>query len=187
MLASCTISVYTWYGGTHHVFDLQPTQVSKSLEWNVISLAFCIGAISSGKVSVALLIYRLQAPSKWRTWLLGFLSVSSVIVAILIVVLEYAQCKPVQKLWVPTLRGSCWNAESVNDWDITGSCKMIPLFVPFCSMLTLLLRLLGFRRFSSGFDPSDVSMEPPTATEKEDNVVCVVRVRCFVSGLFCDW
>ena len=100
-------------------------QISKSLEWNVISLVFCIGAVSIGKVSVALLIYRLQAPNKLRTWVLGFLSVSSMIVAILIVGLEYAQCKPARKLWIPTLPGSCWDAESVNDWDISGSCKVI--------------------------------------------------------------
>ncbi|MCJ1250149.1 hypothetical protein MMC30_007375 [Trapelia coarctata] len=120
--ASSTISVYSSYGGTRHVFDLEPVQIAKAVEWNLVSLVFCIMAISTGKVSVALLIYRLQAPSKWRTWLLGFLSGSSLLVAVLIIGLEYAQCTPTEKLWIPTLPGSCWDAKKINNWDIAGSC-----------------------------------------------------------------
>ena len=115
--------MYTHVGGTKHVFDLLPAQIASAVEWNLISLVFCIGSICSGKISVALLIYRLQAPSRWRTWLLWFLSVSSVVVAVLIIGLEFAQCTPVQKLWIPTLDGSCWDPKKVNDWDIAGSCK----------------------------------------------------------------
>ena len=175
--------MYTSYGGSRHVFDLTPTQISKSLEWNLISLVFCIGAISSGKVSVALLIYRLQAPNKWRTWLLGFLSVSSIIVAVLIVGLEYGQCTPARKLWIPTLPGSCWNAKSINDWDITGSCEMVPPFAPFPSILTFLRRLLGFRRFGLGIDPRDVPVESSIGSDKEDGLVCATRLGSVVSDV----
>ena len=140
-MASCTISVYTSFGGTKHVFDLQPTQISSAMEWNLISLVFCIGSISTGKISVALLIYRLQSPSRWRTWLLWFLSVSSVVVAVLIVGLEFAQCTPARKLWIPTLDGSCWDPKKINNWDIAGSCKSCG---HVCSQVTVLISLPGY-------------------------------------------
>ena len=69
-VASALFTVYVNSGGAHHVFYLaavEPEEISKVIELNYVSQVFCIIAIATGKISVALLIYRLQPKSKWRT------------------------------------------------------------------------------------------------------------------------
>lgn len=116
-------TVYAYYGGTKHVYDLQPAQIFKAIELDVVSQVFINIAISTGKVSVALLIYRLQAPCRWRTWVLAFLSTSSFVIAILVVTLIFAQCSPTRALWDLTLQGKCWKSVRGADWDIAASSK----------------------------------------------------------------
>ena len=77
---------------------------------------------STGKVSVALLIYRLQAPSKLRTSVLAFLSISSLIMAVIIVILFFAQCSPTSALWTPNA-GSCWDPKPLVEFDIVASSR----------------------------------------------------------------
>ena len=137
-------------------------------------------AISTGKVSVALLIYRLQAPSRWRTWLLGSLSGTALLVAVLIIGVEYAQCTPARKLWIPTAPGTCWDPKKVNDWDIAGSCKSRGLRVLNSASTNKPTRLLGARRFGFGHSPSHFSLEPQNECAEKDGPVCPLGFGCLV-------
>lgn len=119
-VASAMYAVYANQGGARHVAYLEPDQLALVAEFDYISLVPVILGIVIGKCAVSLLIYRLQPPTKWRTYLLWFLSVSSLVCAVLVIVLEFAQCTPVKALWIPTA-GKCWNPKAVNNWDVAAS------------------------------------------------------------------
>lgn len=122
VISTSMFTAYAFNGGTKHIFDLQPAQIPKIEVFNYVPQGFCILALSTGKVSVALLIYRLQAPCRWRTWVLAFLSVSSFVMGILVIALFLAQCSNAQALWMPGT-GKCWNPKVVNDWLISAFSK----------------------------------------------------------------
>lgn len=113
-------TVYAHLGGARHVAYLDPQQIAIVAEYNYISLAPIVVAIAIGKCAVALLIYRLQSPSKWRTWLLWFLSISSLVLALLVCIIEYVQCTPTKALWNPSA-GTCWDPKPVNNFDVAAS------------------------------------------------------------------
>ncbi|MCJ1432446.1 hypothetical protein MMC27_001802 [Xylographa pallens] len=97
---------YTGDYGLH--FSLQQF-VHSVTEINWINQPFAVLAIATSKVSVALLILRLQGPCKWRTYLLYFLAISIWTYAAAIVVVVFTQCRPYTALW--TEQGVCMPAE----------------------------------------------------------------------------
>lgn len=113
IISSSLFTGYACYGGTKHIFDVPPAPIPKTTELNYLSQGFCMLALSTGKVSVALLIYRLQAPCRWRTWVLALLSASSCVIALLGIALFLAQCTPLKALWTPGI-GTCWNPNVMN-------------------------------------------------------------------------
>lgn len=119
---SSVLSVYAHKGGAAHRFDLQPAQVPQLTELNFVSQAFQVMSVAMGKVSVALLIYRLQPPTQWRTWLLGFLSTSSLIIAVLVIIIFFVQCRPTSALWRPGT-GTCWDQKATNDWIVAAGSE----------------------------------------------------------------
>ena len=82
-----------------------------------VSRAFCIMAIATGKVSVAILMGRLMSPNRRRKWILYFLSISSLLAAFIILVSIFAQCSPPKALWKPSA-GKCTDPKKINDLDV---------------------------------------------------------------------
>lgn len=115
-------SVYAGRGYARHEYYLRPEQRSDAGKLSVISRSCCIMAIATGKISVAFLIQRIQGPSKWRTWLLRFCSVTVFITALFAVIFLFAQCQPARALWTPSMikagTGHCWDPVPVNNYDI---------------------------------------------------------------------
>ncbi len=76
----------------------------------------------TAKISVALLILRLIGPvTFWRRWFLYLIIFLSTIIGTLTVIFEFASCNPPRALWVPLSQipgARCWNAESLNDFNI---------------------------------------------------------------------
>ncbi|KAL8693236.1 MAG: hypothetical protein Q9218_001909 [Villophora microphyllina] len=115
-------SVYAGRGYARHDRYLRPEQKSDAGRLSVISRACCIMAIATGKISVAFLIQRIQGPSKWRTWVLRFISISVFLTALFAAIFLFAQCQPARALWTPSMikngTGHCWNPIPVNNYDI---------------------------------------------------------------------
>ena len=122
LIASCILAAYVSYGGVRHTFDIPAAQLPKVTKLNYISQVFHIMGISIGKVAVALLIYRLQAPCRWRTWVLACLSIGVFVTGSLSIILYFLQCTPRQALFNPSL-GKCWNPKYMNGYVIADSCK----------------------------------------------------------------
>ncbi|KAI4281031.1 MAG: hypothetical protein L6R38_003979 [Xanthoria sp. 2 TBL-2021] len=115
-------TVYGARGYARHAIYLNPLQKSDAAKLGIISRACCVVAIATGKISVAFLIQRIQASSKWRTWFLRFCSISVGLLAFLVVVFLFAQCQPVHTLWTPSMikdgTGHCWDPIPGNNYNI---------------------------------------------------------------------
>ena len=129
-------TIYATIGGGRHIFYLTTDQWYSLTKINWISQPFCVMAIASGKVSVAYLILRLQAPCKWRTGLLYFIAVSSVVFGVVDCIITFAQCSPTYALWTANVTGSCWSTNVLTDCALALSGNV------FFQSLTL-RRLLG--------------------------------------------
>ncbi|KAL8852448.1 MAG: hypothetical protein Q9221_002678 [Calogaya cf. arnoldii] len=114
-------SVYAGKGYARHMYYLSPPQLSHAGELNAISRSLCVLGIGIGKISVAFLIERFAGPSKWRRWLLRFVSISIAISAIITVALFYAQCSPVRAVWdkglVKAGMATCWDPVPLSTWN----------------------------------------------------------------------
>ncbi|KAL8929310.1 MAG: hypothetical protein Q9208_001393 [Pyrenodesmia sp. 3 TL-2023] len=115
-------SVYAGRGYARHAYYLRPEQFSDAGKLSVISRSLVILAIASGKISVAFLIQRIQGPSKWRLWVLRFISISVFITALPAVIVLYARCQPARALWTPSMikdgTGHCGNPIPPNNYAI---------------------------------------------------------------------
>ena len=131
-------------GGCRHLYYLQmnPAQAIKAARINWITQPVAIYALASGKVSVALLIWRIMGRSKWRkAFLLYGAMIASFVVCTIAIILTFVQCRPVTALWDPELvvmgKATCWPPQRQINFSIfTGSMSD-----SFYRMITLLLLL----------------------------------------------
>jgi hypothetical protein len=90
----------------------------------------CVGGLTTGKISVACLIYRLQSPTRWRTTLLiGICSLMCVINSV-VIILMFTQCIRVQLLWdhsPTTPKGHCFNPNVVAIMSQSASSMLLSL------------------------------------------------------------
>lgn len=184
IISSSLFTGYALNGGTRHILDVQPAQIPKVTAFNYVSQGFCMLALSTGKVSVALLIYRLQAPTRWRTWLLAILSGSSFFMALLVIALFLAQCSSLKALWTPHT-GTCWDPKVVNDFLISAFSKWKWL-QSSSNRADLFSRLLGPGRFYPRSSPTHFPMEAPDEYEEESATLGAHWIRGLVSAAIFD-
>ena len=102
------------------MFYLDRPQLAHAGELNAISRSLCVLGIGLGKISVAFLIERFAGPSKWRKWLLRFISISIAVSATITVIMFYAQCQPVRAVWdkglVKAGKAKCWDPTPLNTY-----------------------------------------------------------------------
>ena len=110
-------TVYADEGGTRHVAALSGPQIVTVTRLNWISQPFCIWGLLAGKTSVACLVARLQAPTKWRRYLLWILCSIMFVLNNITIVFIFTQCRPVYLLWNPKSdpRGNCWSPNIVSN------------------------------------------------------------------------
>ena len=96
---------------------LSSAQLEETTMINWVSQTFCIMAIATGKVSIAILMGRLMSPSRWRKWVLYILSISSMMAACIIIIFIFAQCSPPKALWILSA-GKCWDPRKMNHLDV---------------------------------------------------------------------
>ncbi len=108
------------------MYYLSRSEFTHAGELNAISRSLCVLSIGIGKISVAFLIERFAGPSKWRKWLLRFISISIAVSAIITVILFYIQCQPVRAVWDKSLikagTGKCWDPIPLNTYVFSSAC-----------------------------------------------------------------
>lgn len=120
-------------------------------------------SIAVGKISVALLIERIAAPSDRRKWLLRGISISVFVSAVITFTLFYAQCQPVRAIWDKSMikdgTGSCWNPIPVNTWNLVIASKLAAFARRNLMLIFNHSRLLGILGFCPRFDPRGYRLE----------------------------
>lgn len=81
------------------------------------TIAFNIGSFSFPNIAISILISNLLDPNITRKRFLYGLSIVQVLFALISIVIVFLQCKPTQKLWNPTLPGSCWDPAVFDDFQ----------------------------------------------------------------------
>lgn len=113
------------YGGGRHLYHLvtegeERLQLVAKLSW--VSQPFCIMALGTGKISVALLLLRFLLPSqKWLRWSLWFCLITVNLALATAVLLTFLQCSPPSKLWNQKLDGTCWPPTLQTNYSLFAS------------------------------------------------------------------
>jgi len=119
---ACTI-VSTEHGFGQHFYDLLLLEAKIGLKWLYIGSIFAHAAIVTSKVAFAVTLLRLStepwhARFLWSVILMLSLSMGSCLV------LEFAQCSPVEKLWDFTAPGRCWDPHTQIYYSIFANCTL---------------------------------------------------------------
>ncbi len=130
--------------GCRHLFYLTPQQAMTASRINWIAQPTAIMSIGFGKVSVAILILRIMGKSSKSLWRMTFLyvaAIGSVLFCALAIILTFAQCKPVQALWDPTLletgKAKCWKPSTQTDFSLfVGSKRLSAPPPPYFKLAT---------------------------------------------------
>ena len=113
-MSSVLQTVAVHHGLGQHIWKLQPDRAVTALRYSWIAQAFSVSTVAIGKTSIALfLLLRIVGAAKWL-WHKIFLytiMISNIVINLVVIVLVFAQCKPVQKLFDPGVPGHCWNPE----------------------------------------------------------------------------
>lgn len=87
-------------GGLRHLYYLTPEERVIAAKWGWISQPFVIMGFATGKLSVAVLLWRVVGSTTfWRKWFLCFATISALLISIVNIVLTFTQCSPVEALW----------------------------------------------------------------------------------------
>ncbi len=100
------------YGVGRHAVYLKEDQRVNAVYMIWLSVPFSPGSAAFGKVSIALLLMRLGNRSRWQRVFLWVMIFFLFIVTLVLIVVTFSQCTPVNFLWnrvkmVPP-PGSCW-------------------------------------------------------------------------------
>ncbi|KAF2265442.1 hypothetical protein CC78DRAFT_423481, partial [Lojkania enalia] len=115
-------------GGTRHFYYLlqDPGKAMFVTKLNWLTQAFAVFCMSVGKIAIALLIIRLlDRASRWRKWFLYFSSAWLMINCLLMITINFAQCKDVRALWNPVIKATtrCWDPSIQENFALYAGSK----------------------------------------------------------------
>lgn len=95
------------YGLGAHEEDLAPSDVVVALRTTWISQISGLVAIVTGKLSIIEFLDQIRGRHRGRPWFLYIVGISIVLVNLVVTVLPFFQCIPVEKLWDESVPGDC--------------------------------------------------------------------------------
>ncbi|KAF2476833.1 uncharacterized protein BDR25DRAFT_208769 [Lindgomyces ingoldianus] len=102
------LSISAKYGVGSHFLEIPKENIYWLLFWLDHGLTCTILSVSLSKTSFAVTLLRF-APRPWQRYMIWFVIGSLNVIMTLVVVLQYAQCNPVQKRWNALLPGTCYD------------------------------------------------------------------------------
>lgn len=91
--------------------------------WLDHGLTSTILSVSLSKTSFAVTLLRL-VPKAWERYIIWFVIVSVNVVMTLVVILQYAQCRPIEKRWNPLLPGTCYDHHIIIYYSMFAGGKL---------------------------------------------------------------
>ena len=120
-----------------HIFYLSQNQhsleqLSEAIKLQCFIQIVIIVGVMFVKVSIALFLLRIfgLGHERWWRWSLYFIMWITVLTSLSSAIIALAQCRPIRKLWNPTVRGSCWSPETVVAFGEYNGGKSMPFFHP---------------------------------------------------------
>ncbi|KAL2855716.1 hypothetical protein BJX68DRAFT_264070 [Aspergillus pseudodeflectus] len=111
LVCSALVEVGIHYGLGRHTNDIPDAEDRiQAAKYTVIAPNFSIASTTTGKLSVAVFLLRLMGPSATtaQRWSLYILTVISIILNTLAVIAVAGFCRPAEKIWRPSVHGSCF-------------------------------------------------------------------------------
>ncbi|PNS16265.1 Saccharolysin [Sphaceloma murrayae] len=106
--SQAALHVATMQGLGNHAKKLTYPQIFSSLQYIWYCIFIGLPAVVFAKYSIISLLLSVQGPTaKKRTWALWTMGAFMMIVAIVQICLSLFECKPIAKLWNPTIEGAC--------------------------------------------------------------------------------
>ena len=172
--------------GRHVQFFTDPAMLISALEWSWIAQSLQLLANTTSKIAVMTYLATIHGPSHARAkiaflWTLCFLQVASITV---ILILFFAQCSPVQKLWNEEIPGTCngrlrgqnfayYQGSEQWEYQFPGEVKCITVLIYFRSQC--------FHRHLPRGVPSCAILESAIETRQKGPAMCAFRVWSTVS------
>ncbi|TLD18118.1 hypothetical protein PspLS_10440 [Pyricularia sp. CBS 133598] len=95
------------HGFGQHIDNLTVEQRSQAMMWSIIGYTPGLLSLSLPKPAVVALLTKALNPGKWHKIFLWFIAVLCVTNLVPYITLYYAQCRPVQAVWDPSVSGTC--------------------------------------------------------------------------------
>ncbi|PSN70136.1 hypothetical protein BS50DRAFT_585592 [Corynespora cassiicola Philippines] len=154
VMTSIVITLMVHYGFGRHVVYLSLPQLIQAVKWIWISAPISTWSACFGKISIALLLTRILNHKRAILWFLWLLIVALFVVNVLLTIITFAQCTPVNLLWKqldPTVDADrCWNPAIQNRYgyfQVGASPMLINLaFSAFSDLALALLPLFVIRK-----------------------------------------
>lgn len=107
MVSQVAFWIAVAYGLGAHEQDLAPSDVVVALRTTWISQISGLVAIVTGKLSIIEFLDQIRGRHRGRPWFLYIVGLSIVLVNLVVTVLPFFQCIPVNKLWDENVPGDC--------------------------------------------------------------------------------
>ena len=102
------MTVSAVYGLGNHESVLSPYHIVKTNLWSWIAQIVAIIDLVVARIAVISFLLALQGPTHWKgKWPLYIIGALQGLINVIEVVLILMQCDPVQKLWDPSVPGTC--------------------------------------------------------------------------------
>ncbi|EHA46987.1 hypothetical protein MCOR27_000039 [Pyricularia oryzae] len=102
-----TFGVAVSHGFGQHVDNLTVEQRSQAMMWSIIGYTPGLLSLSLPKPAVVALLTKALNPSVWHKRILWSIAILCVTNLVPYITLYYAQCRPVQAVWDPSVSGTC--------------------------------------------------------------------------------
>ncbi|KAI1354449.1 integral membrane protein [Xylaria sp. FL0043] len=119
LITNTLVTLMVHYGVGRHAIYLLEEQRVNAVKFIWLSVPFSPGSAAVGKISIALLLMRLMNRGRLRKAFLCALIVLLIIVNLLLIIVTFAQCRPVTFLWQrvgSNSHGTCWSPTVQQDY-----------------------------------------------------------------------
>ena len=108
LVTTSTSLVEVHNGLGRHIYFLSPDMITNLAKFQVFSILFILISAAFTKASICIFMLRLFQRQKALTWLVYGTLLFIFLSYLVNIIVVPAQCRPTQKIWIPSTPGDCW-------------------------------------------------------------------------------
>lgn len=102
---------------------LPPEQIVNALKWSLNSQLPIVLALQIARISIAIFLLRIFSKRIWFRRFLYIMTTINTIAAVVALIVQYAQCRPMRRLWDRNVAGECLSPVISRDLEVFSSGK----------------------------------------------------------------